>query len=588
LKRCIVATARASAFIVATLGACVVLLGAYYPPGLSDGTGNPSGAIVSGVFPGGDEGQCCWLASNAVWKISPPAEATAAIVTIFIPTGYLAAPESISMQIGDAPATTAGAFGPGIHQFAVAIPAHKAGKVFVVRSDQSVSFVPKQIGQGDDTRRLSVLLRGIDFRMADGSKIAATPALQLWDRIGKFVCLLIAIAVFFLTRKRPIWGLAALIVIEPLGHDYPVWHTTVAPFKTALFAVLVGLAFHPAWRTLWRDKRALVLFASIMFLAAATLLSILHATNHENVYREVLKALEYGLTFVVAYVALRADPDEGIARTAFAWVTGIVCVMALAQEMIGAPEGTFIFNHPISRISGPLEGPNQLAAWLGIMAPVALAFFAQLRAIGGLSVVTGLLTLSRGGVVGLVAAIATVFSRSVRAGWIVAAGAVALVGLLALRFGFQATVADKYNGGLGTRSDLWRAAFEMFRSHPLTGVGAGNYEGLLSQYGMLGVSTHANSWYFQSMAEGGIVMLLAVAFVVLATVLTFARARTGFGLAAFAASIGLCVHQIVDDLVYYPKVGAMWWLLLGVAAASMALNAHRDDAGGDVSLSSRA
>src|SRR6185503_12139074 len=111
----------------------------------------------------------------------------------------------------------------------------------------------------------------------------------------------------------------------------------------------------------------------------------------------------------VGYVALRAEPDESFVRGAFAWTTAIVCVMALAQEMIGAPEGVFLAGHAIPRIAGPLEGPNQLAAWLGIVAPVALAFFGQLRAIGGLSILTGLLTLSRGGTIGLIAAAAAVF-----------------------------------------------------------------------------------------------------------------------------------------------------------------------------------
>ncbi|HEY8320385.1 MAG TPA: O-antigen ligase family protein [Candidatus Baltobacteraceae bacterium] len=577
LKRCIVATARASAFIVAMLGACVVLLGAYYPPGLSDGTSNPSGALVAGIYPGGDEGQCCWLADRSAFKIAPPAEAAVAVLTIFIPDyAYRGTLQSLAVRVGDAPVATACCYGPGIHQFPVPIPPHAPGSVLIVRTTQKVSFVPraiqKEIGPSTDTRRLSVLLRGVEFRAGDGETIQATPRLALWDKIGKFLCVALAIAVFFLTRKRPIWGLAALILIEPLGHDYPVWHTTVAPFKTALIAVLAGLAFHPAWRTLARDRRALILLASIASVAAATVLSIAHATYHEPVIRETLKALEYALTFAVAYVALRAEPEESFVRGAFAWTTGIVCVMALAQEMIGAPEGTFVAGHALPRIAGPLEGPNQLAAWIGIVAPVSLAFFAQLRAIGGLSLLTGLLTLSRGGTIGLIAAAAAVFARSVRAGWIVAVGAVGAVAILALRFGFHATPGevDRYNGGLGTRADLWRAAFEMFRAHPLTGVGAGNYELLLGQYDLLGIRTHANSWYFQSMAEGGVVMLLAIAFVVVATILSFARARTGFGLAAFAASIGLCLHQTVDDLVFYPKVGAMWWLLLGVAAASLA------------------
>jgi len=577
LNRCIVATARASAFIVAMLGAGVLLLGAYYPPGLSDGTGNPSGALVSGIYPGGDEGGCCWLSDRAVFKIAPPAEAAVAIVTIFIRNGDLSKLESLDLQVGDGPRTTACCFGPGIHQFPIPIPPHPAGAVLTVRSDQRVWFGPRGADAGD-TRRLSVLLRSVEFRAADGETIQATPRLALWDKIGKFVCIALAVVVFFLTRRRAVWGLAALILIEPLGHDYPIWHTTIAPYKTALIAVLLGLAFHPAWRALLRDRRALVLLASILAVAAATLLSILHATYPEPVVRETLKALEYALTFAVGYVALRAEPDESFVRGAFAWTTAIVCVMALAQEMIGAPEGVFLAGHAIPRIAGPLEGPNQLAAWLGIVAPVALAFFGQLRAIGGLSILTGLLTFSRGGILGLAAATAAVFARSMRAGWIVAVGVVGVVAVLALRFGFHATPGeiDRYNGGLGTRADLWHAAFAMFRAHPLTGVGAGNYELLLGQYDMLGIRTHANSWYFQGMAEGGVVMLLAIAFVVVATILAFARARTGFALAAFAASIGLCLHQIVDDLVFYPKVGAMWWLLLGIAAASMAAM-PRDD-----------
>jgi len=550
------------------LGACVVLLGAYYPPGLSDGTGNPSGALVSGIYPGGDEGGCCWLSDRAVFTIAPPAEAATAIVTIFIRNGDLPRLESLDLRIGDGPPTTACCYGPGIHQFPVPIPPHKAGAVLTVRSTQAVSFS----GPKGDTRRLSVLLRNVEFRAADGTTLAPTPVDALQARIGIVVYALIGLLVLVLARKRPVLGLAALILVEPFGRDYPVWHTTVSPFKTALVGLLAGLAFRPGWRALLQDRRALILLASALCVAAAALLSIVHATYREPAFRETFKALEYALAFVVAYVAFRSDPDERYARNWFAVVMVLVCIAALAQLVIGAPEGVFIAGHAIARIAGPLDGPNQLAAWLGIVAPVALAFFAQLRSIASLGVFTGLLTFSRGGIIGLVAAIAAVFARSVRAGWIVGAGFVAVVAVVALRFGFHATPGeiDRYNGGLGTRADLWHAAFAMFRAHPLTGVGAGNYELLLGQYGLLGIRTHANSWYFQGMAEGGAVMLLAIAFVVVASILVFARARTGFGLAAFAASIGLCVHQIVDDVVFYPKVGAMWWLLLGIAAASIA------------------
>ena len=46
--------------------------------------------------------------------------------------------------------------------------------------------------------------------------------------------------------------------------------------------------------------------------------------------------------------------------------------------------------------------------------------------------------------------------------------------------------------------------------------------------------------------------------------------RSPFIVAAFAASIALGLHQIVDLLVFYPKVGGWWWIVLGLGAAQLA------------------
>jgi O-antigen ligase len=128
-----------------------------------------------------------------------------------------------------------------------------------------------------------------------------------------------------------------------------------------------------------------------------------------------------------------------------------------------------------------------------------------------------------------------------------------------------------YAGGVGDRHALWQAALRMWRAHPLLGVGAGNYELELDAYGAPGIRTHANSWFLQSLAEGGLA-LFAATIALLATILwSFGRRlRSGspWVVAAFAASVALTLHQIADYLVFYPKVGGAWWLLLGVAAAA--------------------
>jgi len=199
------------------------------------------------------------------------------------------------------------------------------------------------------------------------------------------------------------------------------------------------------------------------------------------------------------------------------------------------------------------------------------------------------LTFSRAGLFGLIVAIVTLCVVGGARAWPalrpVAIGAVAGIAGSAwwviyahtpavLRLSLQPSL---YAGGVGNRSELWAAAWRMWRTHPLFGVGAGNFELELPRYGVFGVRTHANSWYLQSFAEGGIVLFTATLALVAASIGAFlrrpilARLRDGspWVVAALAASLALALHQVVDYLVFYPKVAAAWWLLLGIGAAAM-------------------
>ena len=141
--------------------------------------------------------------------------------------------------------------------------------------------------------------------------------------------------------------------------------------------------------------------------------------------------------------------------------------------------------------------------------------------------------------------------------------------------------ASLYAGGVGNRAELWHAAWRMWRDRPILGIGAGNFEFALPIYGVSGVRTHANSWYLQSLAEGGVVLfaatlaLLAAIFASVTGKDPLRRWRNGspWILAAFAASLALVFHQTVDYLVFYPKVAGAWWLLIGISAAALAREA---------------
>jgi O-antigen ligase len=333
---------------------------------------------------------------------------------------------------------------------------------------------------------------------------------------------------------------------------------------------------------------ARAILAALGAYLAVVALSSIGALHIGASVRETLKVAQFALTFLAAYWCARVDSDDRPVVVAVALTAIAVSLTALAQELIGAPSGLFVGRIVVPRIAGVLEGPNQLAGYLQVAVAMLAAWTVARRSrltdvALAFAACAGVLTLSRAGLFGLaivVAVVAFVYGRTAwralrpaLAGAI--AGAVVVCGWAlyahtanVLRVSLEESA---YAGGVGDRHALWQAAWRMWRAHPWLGVGAGNYELELGAYGAPGIRTHANSWFLQSLAEGGLA-LFAATIGLLATVLwSFGRrlrAGSPWIPAAFAASVALTLHQIADYLVFYPKVGGAWWLLLGVAAAA--------------------
>lgn len=401
------------------------------------------------------------------------------------------------------------------------------------------------------------------------------------------------IGVTLLTLRRPAYGACILIMVVPFALYQEAFDTTIRMPKVAVLAVLLGLAayrdaFAPiAEKTPWR------ILTAGLFVLAATLISFVHATHTGPVIRESLKMAEYLLIFCAIVAAYRLDPDRRMFSGALLATAIAVSVLALIQEIVGAPSALLVNGHALPRIAGPLEGPNQLAGYFDVVIPIALAFTLQersrlARAALFLMIVADILTFSRGGLIGAAAGIVTVavaLRSQLRPAIapIVAGIAAGLAvtfswGLVADSLGmfrwwsFQST----YAGGVGTRSQLWHAAITLWKQHPLFGVGAGNFELELPLAGLHGIRTHANSLYLQSLVEGGIPLIAATLWLVYVSISTFVRARfeSPFVVAALGASIALALHQIVDLLTFYPKIGAEWWVIMALAAAEVVVVAR--------------
>ncbi|MEO6914178.1 MAG: O-antigen ligase family protein [Candidatus Baltobacteraceae bacterium] len=419
-----------------------------------------------------------------------------------------------------------------------------------------------------------------------------------------YAILLTGVAV--LSMRRPAWGIVILILLQPFAFYRDIGGTTITLPKIALIGVLVGCTFHPGAFRVLRERSAARLLVAGLLVVGATALSIAQAAFPHPAFRETLKALEYVLLFSVVYAAYRLDPDRRLIVSAVAGVVMLVSLMALSEEILGAPSGMWFNGHPIPRIAGPLEGPNQLAGYFDIALPLLLAFLIErksrlLTLALFLAMFADVLTLSRGGLIGAVLGIAVVciiYRRSFQhallpvAGGVLAGIAIAgfwaavahSVGVFRVSsidvFRLNSKAASLYAGGVGTRSELWRAAIALWRQHPILGIGAGNFELELQRVGLRGVRTHANSLYLQSLVEGGLPLLAATLYLVWTSIASFARDRLASPLiaGAFAAAIALAVHQVADFLTFFPKVGGWWWLVLALAAAELSA-VKREQAG---------
>lgn len=365
-----------------------------------------------------------------------------------------------------------------------------------------------------------------------------------------------------------------------------------------LIGVVIGLSTYRGFLSALRKPPAPLLLGALAFYIIATALTMIDAAHRGAALRETLKVVQYAATFAAAFLCYYFDRDDAPALIAVAIAAIVVSLCALAQEVVGAPSGLYIGPAIVPRIAGLLEGPNQLSGYAEIAAATlgAWSLVGRSRLLDvalALTVFADVLTFSRAGLFGLgIVALVLAVVRGKPAWRALQAGVVGLIAGLAgtawwaiyahnpgvIRASLQASL---YAGGVGNRSELWHAAWRMWRDRPMLGIGAGNFEFALPVYGVGGVRTHANSWYLQSLAEGGVVLftatlaLLAAIFTSLSRKDPLRRWRDGspWILAAFAASLALALHQTVDYLVFYPKVGGAWWLLLGISAAALAREA---------------
>jgi hypothetical protein len=130
---------------------------------------------------------------------------------------------------------------------------------------------------------------------------------------------------------------------------------------------------------------------------------------------------------------------------------------------------------------------------------------------------------------------------------------------------------------LPSRLVLWRAAVGLWRERPLLGIGPDNfrrrYEAVvppLPSGRYEDTRVHANSLYFETLADlglAGLAALVALAVALARTLHRHAEARSLAGLGCATAAAAFFVHGLLDYFFEFTPLFGLFWVTLGLTAA---------------------
>ncbi|WP_088243155.1 IctB family putative bicarbonate transporter [Calothrix rhizosoleniae] len=394
----------------------------------------------------------------------------------------------------------------------------------------------------------------------------------------------------------------------------------LAPFvPTSLVGVLLAACFlfwllltvsDDTWKQSISTVTPIHLVVVIYWLvaAAATALSPVKA----YALRDLITFSLYLPIFFISGRVLRSPRLRSLVITVFLHTSLVVSVYGLRQWFFGAPQlATWV--DPTSslskttRVYSYLGNPNLLAGYL-IAAVIfsCVAIFAwqtwlQKALAVTMVVVNGsclILTFSRGGWIGLVAAILAlmgllyywwsirmprfwqVWTPLILLGIILSIFALGIVFVEPFKERVLSIFADRKDSSNNFRRNVWTAVFQMIDARPWIGIGPGHnaFNKVYPLYQVPGYSAlSAYSIFLEVIVETGFLglasflWLLTVSFNTAALQLQrlrlMQRVEAFWLMGAIAAMVGMLAHGLVDTVWYRPSVNTLWWLMVGLIAS---------------------
>lgn len=380
------------------------------------------------------------------------------------------------------------------------------------------------------------------------------------------------------------FGLALLFIGCVFLNPGNLWPVT-APLRPALTTALL-LVLAVGWRVVARrpiflgGERAPLW----MGLAAMVALSPLWALDRATATGAVLDALKLFLIFLALFNAVDSAPRLRVAILAMA-LSGLAPAWGAIQNY---RHGSNLVEGYRAGWMGLFANPNELASAMVVVLPLSLAAALAQRgrwrwalfAVAGLELAAIVVTHSRGGALGLLAAMlifALVGERKLRSLGLVATMGAALMIFAPRSFWDRAATIHEYETDASARGRLhaWAVGKRVIEERPFSGVGLGGYLGAWPLYAPRDAGYRpytAHNMFIQVAAELGLLGMLCYLALLVASGAALFRARRdpalgGWARALLAALCGLVVAGFTGGYAFD------WvpWLLLALCASAARL-----------------
>lgn len=404
-------------------------------------------------------------------------------------------------------------------------------------------------------------------------------------------------------------------VLAPLAYGtVEDWSVALFELNALLLAVLLAVKFVFVPKADWRQPRLVWPLLALWLLACAQVIVPGRSFDLQATKESAIKLLALLIYFVVAAHFLRSAQRRRVLWLTLTVLGASVALFAIVQKL--TYNGKLYWLRPVSIYVapfGPFANYNHFAGMMELLLPLPFAYALFARSEAGqralclfaVVVMAAALfySLSRGGMLAFGVQLAVLLWLTWRgqadepgekAGrnrlWL-AGGVLVLIGVFALwidydrlLWRFQSIRQGAHEYSVVTRLIYWRAAWQMFLDHPVTGVGLGAFPAVYPHYGHASAKLErlekAHNDYLQLLTDAGALGGLILLWFVIELLRQLRRQaqqvdqlhspERALLIGSYVAVLGLAVHSLFD---FNLQITANALLFLLVLACAVSLDA---------------